>query len=632
MTTQDYNAEAIEVLNGLEPVKRRPGMYTDTTRPNHLGQEVIDNSVDEALAGHASKIDVILHEDNSLEVVDDGRGMPIDIHPEEGIPGVELILTKLHAGGKFSNKNYQFSGGLHGVGISVVNALSTRVLVTVRRDAKVYEIAFENGDKVQDLTEVGAVGKRNTGTSVHFWPDPSYFDSANFSLSKLKHLLKAKAVLCPGLKIRFINKQTKETIEWFFEDGLKDYLADALKEYEVLPKQPFTGEFAGSTEGVDWAVLWLPEGGEGVYESYVNLIPTAQGGTHVNGLRQGLLEAMREFCEFRNLLPRGVKLTPDDIWDRCSYVLSVKMQDPQFAGQTKEKLSSRATSAFVSGVVKDSFSLWLNEHTDIAELLAEICISNAQKRMRAAKKVVRKKITSGPALPGKLTDCSTQESERSELFLVEGDSAGGSAKQARDREFQAVMPLRGKILNTWEVESGQILASQEVHDISVAIGMDPDSKDLTNLRYHKICILADADSDGLHIATLLCALFVKHFPVLVEQGHVYVAMPPLYRIDVGKEVFYALDEDEKTGILDRIEAEKKRGKVNVQRFKGLGEMNPMQLRETTMDPNTRRLVQLSLEGDEETLEVMDMLLAKKRSSDRREWLETSGDQADSWNS
>ena len=628
----NYTAEDIEVLTGLDPVKKRPGMYTETTRPNHLAQEVIDNSVDEALAGHANTIAVVLHKDHSLSVSDNGRGMPVDIHPEQGLPGVEVILSTLHAGGKFSNKNYQFSGGLHGVGISVVNALSTRVLVTVRRDAKVYEIAFENGDKVQDLTEVGTVGKRNTGTSVHFWPDPSYFDSANFSLSKLKHLLKAKAVLCPGLKIRFINKQTKETIEWFFEDGLKDYLADALKEYEVLPKQPFTGEFAGSTEGVDWAVLWLPEGGEGVYESYVNLIPTAQGGTHVNGLRQGLLEAMREFCEFRNLLPRGVKLTPDDIWDRCSYVLSVKMQDPQFAGQTKEKLSSRATSAFVSGVVKDSFSLWLNEHTDIAELLAEICISNAQKRMRAAKKVVRKKITSGPALPGKLTDCSTQESERSELFLVEGDSAGGSAKQARDREFQAVMPLRGKILNTWEVESGQILASQEVHDISVAIGMDPDSKDLTNLRYHKICILADADSDGLHIATLLCALFVKHFPVLVEQGHVYVAMPPLYRIDVGKEVFYALDEDEKTGILDRIEAEKKRGKVNVQRFKGLGEMNPMQLRETTMDPNTRRLVQLSLEGDEETLEVMDMLLAKKRSSDRREWLETSGDQADSWNS
>ncbi len=628
MTTQDYNAEAIEVLNGLEPVKRRPGMYTDTTRPNHLAQEVIDNSVDEALAGHASKIDVILHDDNSLEVLDDGRGMPVDIHPEEGIPGVELILTKLHAGGKFSNKNYQFSGGLHGVGISVVNALSKRVEITVKRDSQVFEMAFEDGDKVEDLTVTGSVGKRNSGTSVHFWPDASYFDSANFSLTKLKHLLKAKAVLCPGLRIRFVNKQTKETDEWFYEAGLKDYLIDALKEYELLPKAPFTGEFAGKTEGADWAVVWLPEGGEAINESYVNLIPTAQGGTHVNGLRQGLLEAMREFCEFRNLLPRGVKLTPDDIWERCSYVLSVKMQDPQFAGQTKEKLSSRATSAFVSGVVKDSFSLWLNEHTDIADLLAEMCINNAQKRMRAAKKVVRKKITSGPALPGKLTDCSTSESERSELFLVEGDSAGGSAKQARDREFQAVMPLRGKILNTWEVESGQILASQEVHDVSVAIGMDPDSNDLSNLRYHKICILADADSDGLHIATLLCALFVKHFPVLVEQGHVYVAMPPLYRIDVGKEVYYALDEDEKVGILDRIEAEKKRGKVNVQRFKGLGEMNPMQLRETTMDPNTRRLVQLTINEPEQTHEMMDMLLAKKRSGDRKQWLESSGDKAD----
>ncbi|WP_105188233.1 DNA topoisomerase IV subunit B [Pseudoalteromonas sp. T1lg48] len=628
MSQQNYNAEAIEVLNGLDPVKRRPGMYTDTTRPNHLGQEVIDNSVDEALAGHASKVDVILHEDNSLEVIDDGRGMPVDIHPEEGIPGVELILTKLHAGGKFSNKNYQFSGGLHGVGISVVNALSTRVEVTVRRDGQVYEIAFANGDKVQDLHVTGTVGKRNTGTSVRFWPDASYFDSANFSLTKLNHVLKAKAVLCPGLRIRFVNKQTKETQEWFYEAGLKDYIKDATKGYETLPQQPFTGEFSGSTEGVDWALLWLPEGGESITESYVNLIPTAQGGTHVNGLRQGLLEAMREFCEFRNLLPRGVRLTPEDIWDKCSYVLSVKMQDPQFAGQTKEKLSSRQCAAFVSGVVKDSFSLWLNEHTDVAELLAELCISNAQRRMRAAKKVVRKKVTQGPALPGKLTDCSSSEIERTELFLVEGDSAGGSAKQARDRDFQAIMPLRGKILNTWEVESGQILASQEVHDISVALGIDPDSEDLSGLRYGKVCILADADSDGLHIATLLCALFVKHFPSLVLQGHVYVAMPPLYRIDVGKEVFYALDEDEKTGILDRIEAEKKRGKVNVQRFKGLGEMNPLQLRETTMDPNTRRLVQLTLDEPEQTEEVMDMLLAKKRSGDRRQWLENHGDKAE----
>ncbi|TMN91827.1 DNA topoisomerase IV subunit B [Pseudoalteromonas phenolica] len=628
MSQQNYNAEAIEVLNGLEPVKRRPGMYTDTTRPNHLGQEVIDNSVDEALAGHATKIDVILHEDNSLEVIDDGRGMPIDIHPEEGIPGVELILTKLHAGGKFSNKNYQFSGGLHGVGISVVNALSTRVEISVRRDAQVYEMAFENGDKVQDLEVTGTVGKRNTGTSVHFWPDASYFDSANFSLSKLNHLLKAKAVLCPGLRIRFINKQTKETQEWHYEAGLEDYLKDAASGFEVLPKSPFTGSFSGSTEGVDWALHWLPEGGELITESYVNLIPTAQGGTHVNGLRQGLLEAMREFCEFRNLLPRGVKLTPDDIWDKCSYVLSVKMQDPQFAGQTKEKLSSRSCATFVSGIVKDAFSLWLNEHTETAELLAELCISNAQKRMRAAKKVVRKKVTSGPALPGKLTDCSGSETERSELFLVEGDSAGGSAKQARDREFQAIMPLRGKILNTWEVESGQILASQEVHDISVALGIDPDSTDLSGLRYGKICILADADSDGLHIATLLCALFVKHFPTLVKAGHVYVAMPPLFRIDIGKEVYYALDEDEKRGILDRIEAEKKRGKVNVQRFKGLGEMNPMQLRETTMDPNTRRLVQLTLDEEEHTIEMMDMLLAKKRSGDRKSWLEEHGDRAE----
>ena len=627
MSEQNYNAEAIEVLNGLEPVKRRPGMYTDTTRPNHLGQEVIDNSVDEALAGHATKIDVILHEDNSLEVIDDGRGMPVDIHPEEGLPGVELILTKLHAGGKFSNKNYQFSGGLHGVGISVVNALSSRVEITVKRDAQVYEMAFEHGDKVQDLEVTGTVGKRNTGTSVHFWPDPSYFDSANFSLAKLNHVLKAKAVLCPGLRIRFINKQTKETQEWHYEAGLEDYLKDSASGYEVLPKSPFTGSFSGSTEGVDWALHWLPEGGESITESYVNLIPTAQGGTHVNGLRQGLLEAMREFCEFRNLLPRGVKLTPDDIWDRCSYVLSVKMQDPQFAGQTKEKLSSRSCATFVSGIVKDAFSLWLNEHTDTAELLAELCISNAQKRMRAAKKVVRKKVTSGPALPGKLTDCSGSETERSELFLVEGDSAGGSAKQARDREFQAIMPLRGKILNTWEVESGQILASQEVHDISVALGIDPDSEDLSGLRYGKICILADADSDGLHIATLLCALFVRHFPALVRQGHVYVAMPPLFRIDVGKDVYYALDEDEKKGVLDRIEAEKKRGKVNVQRFKGLGEMNPLQLRETTMDPNTRRLVQLTLDEQEQTMEMMDMLLAKKRSGDRKEWLENHGDKA-----
>nr|WP_297348293.1 DNA topoisomerase IV subunit B [uncultured Glaciecola sp.] len=627
MSTQ-YNSDAIEVLNGLDPVKRRPGMYTDTTRPNHLSQEVIDNSVDEALAGHASSIKVILHEDQSLEVIDDGRGMPVDIHPEEKISGVELIMTKLHSGAKFSNKSYEYSGGLHGVGISVVNALSTRVLVTIRRDGNVYQMTFENGDKVDELSIVDTCGKRNTGSSVHFWPDPKYFDSSKFSVTKLLHVLRAKAVLCPGLKIRFDDKISKETTEWYYEDGLRDYLYQSVKDYITLPNEsPFIGQFAGNGEAADWAVMWLPEGGEMVTESYVNLIPTAQGGTHVNGLRQGLLDSMREFCEFRNLLPRGVKITADDIWDRCSYILSTKMHDPQFAGQTKERLSSRQASAFVSGVVKDSFSLWLNQHTDVAELLADMSINNAQRRLRQSKKVARKKVTQGPALPGKLTDCSSQDINYSELFLVEGDSAGGSAKQARDREFQAIMPLRGKILNSWEVDSSQVLASQEIHDISVALGIDPDSDDLSGLRYGKICILADADSDGLHIATLLCALFVKHFRTLVDQGHVYVAMPPLFRIDIGKEVFYALDESERQGILDRIEAEKKRGKVNVQRFKGLGEMNPLQLRETTMDPNTRRLVQLTSHDSEEMLELMDMLLSKKRSPDRKAWLENKGNLA-----
>ena len=626
MTEQSYNAGAIEVLNGLEPVRRRPGMYTDTVRPNHLGQEVIDNSVDEALAGHARKVEVILHADQSLEVIDDGRGMPVDIHPEEGVSGVELILCKLHAGGKFSGKNYQFSGGLHGVGISVVNALSTRVEVTVKRDGQIYQIAFENGDKASELEVIGTCGRRAKGTRVHFWPDAKYFDSPKFSVSRLKSNLKAKAVLCPGLEIVFTDKVNNETLTWCYEDGLKDYLLEGVKGYTLLPEEPFTGAFNGQTEAADWALLWLPEGGDLVGESYVNLIPTAQGGTHVNGLRQGLLDAMREFCEFRNLLPRGVKLTADDIWERCAYVLSVKMQDPQFAGQTKERLSSRQCAAFVSGVVKDAFSLWLNERPQLAEQLAEVCIANAHRRMRASKKVVRKKIASGPALPGKLADCSQQDLNRTELFLVEGDSAGGSAKQARDRMFQAIMPLRGKILNIWEVSADQVLAAQEVHDISVALGIDPDSDDLSGLRYGKICVLADADSDGLHIATLLCALFVKHFEALVRAGHVYIAMPPLYRIDLGKEVYYALDDAEKDGILERLSG--KRGKVNVQRFKGLGEMNPLQLRETTMDPNTRRLVQLTIDDDAQTTEMMDMLLGKKRAEDRRHWLQSKGDKAD----
>ena len=628
--TTNYSANEITVLKDLEPVQLRPGMYTDTTRPNHLAQEVIDNSVDEALAGFATKIEVILHKDQSIEVIDNGRGMPVDIHPVEKVSGVEVIMSKLHAGGKFSNKNYTFSGGLHGVGISVVNALSERVDVTVKRNGEVYKIAFENGQKVEDLTVIGTCGRRTTGTTVHFKPNPKYFDSEKFSVSRLRHLLRAKAVLCSGLEIKFIDKVNGTEDTWLYQDGLNDYLMEAVNGLVTLPEQPFIGEFKGEKEAVSWALLWLPEGGELVGESYVNLIPTALGGTHVNGLRQGLLDAMREFCEFRNLLPRSVKLTADDLWDRCAYVLSLKMQDPQFAGQTKERLSSRQSAVFIGGVVKDAFSLWLNQNIQQAELLADMAISSAQRRLRAAKKVVRKKLVSGPALPGKLADCSSQDLNLTELFLVEGDSAGGSAKQAREREYQAILPLRGKILNTWEVSPEQVLASQEVHDIAVALGIDPDNDDLSQLRYGKVCILADADSDGLHIATLLCALFLRHFPKLVEQGHVYVAMPPLYRIDLGKEVFYALDESEKDAILDRLKG--KKGKPNVQRFKGLGEMNPMQLRETTMDPNTRRLVQLTFEaqGEEsqETIETMDMLLAKKRAEDRKNWLQAKGDQVD----
>ena len=623
-----YTAESIEVLSGLDPVKRRPGMYTDTTRPNHLAQEVIDNSVDEAIAGHANLIDVILHKDNSLTVTDNGRGMPVDIHPEEKISGVELIMTRLHAGGKFSQKNYQFSGGLHGVGISVVNALSSKVSVTVRREGQIYQMEFSHGDKTKELSSVGQTQKRDTGTSIQFWPEPRYFDSAKFSAKSLQHVLRAKAVLCPGLRIRFQDEQNGTQEEWFYEDGLKAYLNSVLVDLAKLPEEPFQGSFAAQTETVDWAVVWLTEGGELLNESYVNLIPTIQGGTHVNGLRTGLLEAMREFCEIRNLLPRGVKLAPEDIWEQCCYVLSVKMQEAQFSGQTKERLTSRQCATFVSGVVKDAFSLWLNQHVSVGEALAELIVLNAQKRLKTSKKVERKKITSGPALPGKLSDCASQDIKRTELFLVEGDSAGGSAKQARDKDFQAIMPLRGKILNTWEVDASEVLSSQEVHDIAVAIGVDPGSSDLSGLRYGKICILTDADFDGMHIATLLCALFVKHFKALVLAGHVYVAMPPLYRIDAAKEVYYALDESEKQGILDRIQAENKRAKINVTRFKGLGEMNPLQLRETTMAPDTRRLVQLTVAEEQMTNALLDMLLAKKRSGDRKIWLEQKGNLAE----
>jgi topoisomerase-4 subunit B len=628
MAEAKYSAQSLQVLSGLEPVRRRPGMYTDTSRPNHLVQEVVDNSVDEALAGHAREIDVTLWEDGSVEVVDDGRGMPVDVHPEFKLTGVELILTRLHAGGKFDKLNYNFAGGLHGVGVSVVNALSDWLEVEIKRDGKVYRQRYEHGEPTTRLEEVDSVGKRNTGTRLRFMPEAGYFDSPRISVPRLKHLLKAKAVLCPGLRVSLtVKADPQQDATWLYEDGLRGYLEAALGDADTVPDQPFMHSAEGNEEAVDWAILWVVDGGDLITESYVNLIPTPLGGTHVNGLRSGLIEAIKEFCEFRDLLPRGVKLTGDDLWEQCAYVLSAKLADPQFSGQTKEKLSSRQSAVFVGGVAKDAFSLWLNEHPQDGERLAELVIANAQRRVQASKKVARKKVTAGPALPGKLADCSGQDVDRGELFLVEGDSAGGSAKQARDREFQAVMPLRGKILNTWEVSASDVLASQEVHDISVAIGVDPGSPDLTGLRYGKICILADADSDGAHIATLLCALFVRHFRHLVEAGNVFIAMPPLYRIDVGKEVHYALDESEKEAVLDLIAAEKKRGTVQVQRFKGLGEMNPLQLRETTMAPDTRRLVQLTIDDSQRTDDLMDMLLNRKRASDRRVWLESKGDQA-----
>jgi topoisomerase-4 subunit B len=623
-----YDAASIEVLSGLDPVRKRPGMYTDTTRPNHLAQEVIDNSVDEALAGYATRIEVSLFKDGSLQVSDNGRGMPVDIHPGEGLSGAEVILTRLHAGGKFSDNNYRFSGGLHGVGVSVVNALSKHLEVWVRRGGKEYNLAFKNGDKVAGLDEVGKVGKQNTGTTVRFWPDPKFFDSVKFSLPTLKHVLRAKAVLCPGLSVTLSDEKSGEQWSWQYQGGLRDYLVDALDNAVCVPPEPFTGSLEGNSEAAEWALVWLPEAGELAAESYVNLIPTAQGGTHVNGLRTGLTEAIREFCEFRSLLPRGIKIAPEDVWERCAYILSVKLADPQFSGQTKERLSSRECATFVSGVVKDAFSLWLNQHTEAGAQIAQLAIQHAQSRQRAGKKVVRKKVTSGPALPGKLADCSSSDLRRSELFLVEGDSAGGSAKQARDRQYQAVMPLRGKILNTWEVDPGEVLASQAVHDIALAIGVEPGSNDLKDLRYGKICILADADSDGAHIATLLCALFLRHFRALVEAGHVYAAMPPLFRVDVGKQVFYALDDAERQGVMDRIAAEDIKGKVNVQRFKGLGEMNPIQLRETTIDPDTRRLIRLTVEPGDDSQQTLDLLLAKSRAADRRGWLEKNGNLAD----
>jgi len=622
-----YEAADLEVLSGLDPVRRRPGMYTETSRPNHLALEVIDNSVDEALAGYAKAIRVTLFKDGSLEVEDDGRGMPVDIHPEHGVPGVELILTRLHAGAKFSTKNYRFAGGLHGVGVSVVNALSSKLEVWVKRGGQEYAMTFAGGEKRKALKETGRVGKQNTGTRVRFWPDAKYFDTPKINLARLRHALRAKAVLCPGLKVSLTDEASGDVDEWCFKGGLADYLGEALENADCLPEAPFTGGFESDSEAVEWALAWMREGPAPVTESYANLIPTPLGGTHVTGLRQGLTEALREFCEFRNLLPRGVKLAPEDVFDNVAYVVSFKLHDPQFSGQTKERLASRRAAAFVSGIVKDALSLWLNQHGKAGEEIAQLAIARAGERHRKAK-VVRKRETQGPALPGKLADCSSGDLERTELFIVEGDSAGGSAKQARTRDFQAILPLRGKILNTWEMESDRVLASQAIHDIAVALGLEPGSRDLSKLRYGKVCILADADSDGAHIATLICALFVKHFPALVTAGRVYVAMPPLYRIDVGKSVYYALDEDERVGVLDTVAAERTNAKPVVTRFKGLGEMNPVQLRETTMAPETRRLVRLTMKDVDDTSALLDMLLAKARSGERRTWLEDKGNLAE----
>lgn len=626
-----YDGSSIEVLEGLEPVRRRPGMYTDTTSPNHLGMEVIDNSVDEALAGFATHIDVMLHADDSLEVIDNGRGMPVDLHPTEKVPAVELIFGRLHAGGKFNSDNYGFSGGLHGVGVSVVNALSLRLEAKIQRNGKIYQIAYENGNKVEELHTIGTCNKSATGTAIRFWPDSSYFDSKRFNLKALMHLLKAKAVLCPNLTVHFVNEATGEEFTWTHEGSLGNYLLSQCAGRPISPMPPYSEVVKDTDSEVAFAVTWELEGSERVRESFVNLIPTAEGGTHVNGLRAGLLAAMREFCDLHNLLPRGLKLVPDDVWAACSFVLSVKMRDPQFAGQTKERLSSRECASLVENAVKDRFSLYLNANAELGKELAELIIANAKRREASAKVVERKKSVRGPQLPGKLVDCTSTDPSRSELFIVEGDSAGGSARQARDASNQAILPLRGKILNTWEVNAATALASEEIRAISVAIGIEPDSNSLEGLRYNKICILADADSDGLHIGTLLCALFVRHFPKLVREGHVYVACPPLYRIDYNKDKTYALDDAELAAKQKKLLAKgAKPENIRIQRFKGLGEMNPEQLRETTLSPKSRRLMQLTLEDEssDDTYALFDLLLAKKRAGDRRVWLEENGDKAE----
>ena len=622
---KNYDSESIEVLSGLDPVRKRPGMYTDTSSPNHLIQEVLDNSIDEALAGHCSKIKVTLHKEHVISVVDDGRGMPVDIHPQHKVSGVELIMCKLHAGAKFSGEDYNFSGGLHGVGVSVVNALSSKLSVEIKRDGHRFEMSFKGGEKISDLKKVGDIGPRNTGTAISFTPDSQYFETTNIDKSNLKHLLKAKAVLCPGLTIEYFDEKKNEKIPWNYENGLISYLSESSEGIDLLLEESISCSKLTEDNALDFVLNWSTQPVKNLMnESYVNLIPTVQGGSHLNGFKSGLLDSVKEFCEFRNLIPKGLKITADDVVQHSTFIVSSKLTNPQFAGQTKERLDSKDHQAFVNTTTKDILSIWFNQHTEEGEKLAELAIASAQSRIKETKTVDRKKTFQGPALPGKLSDCNSTDLNETELFFVEGDSAGGSAKQSRERKFQAIMPLRGKILNTWDLESSEIIKSAEIKDISTAIGVNPGSPDIESLRYGKICILADADSDGLHIATLLCALFLRHYKPLVLSGHIYVAMPPLFRIDCAKEVFYALDEEEKDSIVKKLKTKAGKPKVDIQRFKGLGEMNPSQLRETVMDPKTRRLVKLTVSSNDNVNSMMDLLLSKKNAGARKEWLEKRG--------
>lgn len=652
MTQQHYDESSVRVLKGLEPVKERPGMYTRTTDPTHICQEVIDNAADEALGGFARKIAVTVHLDGSLTVEDDGRGIPVGLHPQEGVPVVELVFTRLHAGGKFNKKDggaYAFSGGLHGVGVSVTNALSTRLEVEVKREGGVHRLVFAGGDVIEPLARVGDCGPRTSGTRVRVWPDGKYFESPRYSMPELERLLRAKAVLLPGVAVtQTIERPSGDEVKvWQYPEGLKSYLAELCGDDEPIAPlfagEAYIGEeheqFAKG-EGAQWAMAWFEDGASG--ESYVNLIPTPSGGTHEAGLRAGVFEAVKSFVDHHNLLPRGVKLMAEDVWSRVRFVLSARVLDPQFQGQTKDKLTSRDALKLVSGLARDPVELWLNQHVEAGKKIAELAIRQAQSRLKSVKKVEKKKGSGVAVLPGKLTDCESEDIERNELFLVEGDSAGGSAKLARDKEYQAILPLRGKVLNSWETDKDQLFSNAEIHDISVAIGVDPhgvdDTPDLSGLRYGKIAILSDADVDGSHIQVLLLTLFFRHFPKLIEQGHIYIAQPPLFRVDVpgqGKNrpprKLYALDDGEMDAILDRLRSEGvKESAWSISRFKGLGEMNPEQLKDTTMNPDTRRLsrVQVRPGAMQTTRDMFIMLMGKGEASSRRSWMEAKGNEAE----